>query len=143
MSKCRFADPATDRPNILRGKTHPRLAGFGFVISPSRNRIAPPHIGLPCCFWTPAARLFPSRRPPLAFFLLDAAAHRLRPLLDAPCFWTRLAPGDAPRAWTRPCALTSVPCLFPLARSLQYNSLDDDAKRAITAVQRPGLAVQL
>ena len=29
------------------------------------------------------------------------------------------------------------------ARSLEYNNLDDDAKRAITAVTRPGLDVQL
>ena len=108
---------------------------------------------LPCCFWTP---LVPSGRrsplsfwtPPLAVFLPDAAARRLpsrRRIASAHLhtrFWTHL-PLDALSLLDASlrCALTIR--ALSRARSLQYNNLDDDAKRAITAVTRPGLDVQL
>ena len=92
--------------------------------------------------FTPAARLFflDARRSPFTFWM-PASGRALLP--DAPHAWTRLAPGCASHLDAPLCThLRAVPVLPP-ARSLRFNGLDDAAKRAITAVQRPGLDVQL
>ena len=69
------------------------------------------------CFWTP-----------LAFFLPDAARVFL-------IFTKPRTARHAVAHRTRPVARA--------ARSLRYNELDDDAKRAVTAAARPSLDVQL
>ena len=67
---------------------------------PSRRRLSP------SSFQTPAARLFPSRRPPLALF----PSRRPPPTASA-------SRPDAPRAWMCHWALTSVPCLSSPVRA--------------------------